>query len=260
MAVDNQSAVEQGAGCTREPAKGLIAWMGKSPVFSLPRRLVWKGISAILAQKGMTITPAIREPGKVAAYELIDRVIAEEDMLLLREEAYQLLSAVRHTGKIDGDIAEVGVYRGASARLICEFKGDRALHLFDTFEGLPETTGLDDRFQSGQYQSSYSKVKKYLAPYPGVALYQGYFPATSGPVEDRTFSFVHVDVDLHEPIKNCLEFFYPRMRAGGIILIHDYAWAQGVRLAVDEFLADKPEPLMELAGAYCGIVKCNTSS
>ena len=35
-------------------------------------------------------------------------------------------------------MAEVGVYQGVSAKLICEAKGDKELHLFDTFEGLPD--------------------------------------------------------------------------------------------------------------------------
>jgi O-methyltransferase len=33
---------------------------------------------------------------------------------------------------------------------------------------------------------------------------------------------VHVDVDLYEPTRACLEYFYPRMAAGGIILCDDY--------------------------------------
>jgi len=34
-------------------------------------------------------------------------------------EAYQIFMAVKNTRKIKGDIAEVGVYRGGSARIIC---------------------------------------------------------------------------------------------------------------------------------------------
>ena len=41
--------------------------------------------------------------------------------------------AVKATRKLSGDIAEVGVYRGGSAMIICEAKGNKKLHLFDTF-------------------------------------------------------------------------------------------------------------------------------
>ena len=40
-------------------------------------------------------------------------------------------------------MAEVGVYQGVSAKLICEAKGDKELHVFDTFEGLPDKSGTD---------------------------------------------------------------------------------------------------------------------
>jgi hypothetical protein len=39
-------------------------------------------------------------------------------MLLVKDEAYQLFTAVRSTSKTTGDIAGGGVYRGGSARLI----------------------------------------------------------------------------------------------------------------------------------------------
>ncbi len=48
-----------------------------------------------------------------------------------------------------------------------------------------------------------------------------------------------------EPYKECLQFFYPRMVAGGILLLDEYndpPWP-GCNKAVDEFLAGKPEHL-----------------
>ena len=39
--------------------------------------------------------------------------------------------------KVRGAFAEVGVYKGETARIIHEMDPSRSLHLFDTFEGLP---------------------------------------------------------------------------------------------------------------------------
>lgn len=75
------------------------------------------------------------------------------------------------------------------------------------------------------------------------------------PVADQRFSPVHLDVDLYQPTHDALEFFYPRVNQGGIFLIHDYLWAEGVRKAVQEFFAGRPEPIPELAGTYGCIVK-----
>ena len=48
----------------------------------------------------------------------------------------------------------------------------------------------------------------------------GRFPESAEGIEDR-FAFVRLDMDLYEPIKAGLEFFYPRMAKGGNIAIHD---------------------------------------
>jgi hypothetical protein len=230
-------------------------WLSTSSVFSLPRRTTWHLIVWLLAQRSMTIVPAADNSYRADDLRLIRKVMSETDMLLLEDEAYQILSCALATGKVQGDVAEVGVYRGGSARLMCEARGNRALYLFDTFEGLPSTDQIDSRFGAKQYAASFEKVRDYLAVFPDVHIYKGLFPATSAPIADKRFSFVHLDVDLYQATRDSLEFFYPRVNTGGMFLIHDYLWAEGVRKAVQEFVASRPETILELAGAYCGIIK-----
>lgn len=237
------------------PNKNISQWLSTSPLLSVPRRATWHAINWLLARRNMTAVPITNNPYRTNDYALISQIIAETDMLLLRDEAYQLLSCARATEKIEGDIAEVGVYRGGSARLMCEVQGKRELFLFDTFEGLPSTDRVEARFGAGQYAASFEAVRAYLARFPNVHIYKGLFPGTSAPVASKRFSFVHLDVDLYDPMRDCLEFFYPRMNSGGIFLIHDYLWAEGIRDAVQEFFWQRSETVLELAGAYCGVVK-----
>ncbi|HXB61316.1 MAG TPA: TylF/MycF/NovP-related O-methyltransferase, partial [Acidobacteriaceae bacterium] len=67
---------------------------------------------------------------------------------------------------------------------------------------------------------------------------QGFFPESVTPeVTERSFALVHIDCDLYEPMKAALEFFYPRMPKGGMLILHDYSsgtW-EGTTKAVDEF-------------------------
>jgi len=181
----------------------------------------------------------------------------EEKMCLCNNEAYQIYMAVERTKKVDGDIAEVGCYKGGSAKLICEVKGDKSLHVFDTFEGLPNPTDNDntDIHHKGQYAASLEYVEDYLKYYNNVYLYKGLFPSTSEPIKDKKFSFVHLDVDLYEATKASIEFFYPRMNKGGIMISHDYIDTPGVRKAFDDFFGDKPEPIIEMSGSQCLVVK-----
>ncbi|MCP4540392.1 MAG: hypothetical protein GY832_24910 [Chloroflexi bacterium] len=58
----------------------------------------------------------------------------------------------------------------------------------------------------------------------------GLFPKTGAFVSEKEFSFVYLDVDVYQSTKESLEFFYPRMTKGGIILSHDYQYP-GVRQA-----------------------------
>jgi hypothetical protein len=176
-------------------------------------------------------------------------------MLLPVDQAEKIYLAVIATKKVPGDIAEAGVYQGGSARLICEAKGDKPLHLFDTFEGLPEVAHIDDGFHKGQFKESLENVKRYLVRYENVYFHKGLIPSTFDPIKDISFSFVHLDVDLYESTLNCLNFFYPRMTEGGVIISHDYPSAAGVKKAFDEFFKDKPEPIIQISGSQCLIVK-----
>ncbi|PIZ94190.1 hypothetical protein COX84_05420 [Candidatus Micrarchaeota archaeon CG_4_10_14_0_2_um_filter_49_7] len=65
----------------------------------------------------------------------------------------------------------------------------------------------------------------------------------------------HIDVDLYQSTVDCLNFFYPRMQAGGVIISHD-AHLGGVNKAFEEFFKDKPEPIIMLPMDYGIAVKC----
>lgn len=183
---------------------------------------------------------------------LIKKVRKEVRMLLWSTEAYQIFVLARAAKKLSGDFAEFGVYEGASTKLICEAGSGKSIHLFDTFGGLPHT---EDTLQEKQYTASFEQVKKYLSPYKNVVFHKGVFPDTARPIQDRTFSFVHLDVDLYKSTKDALDFFYPRMVGGGVILSHDYSALAGVRRAFDEFFQDKPELVIELSTTQCLVVK-----
>ena len=187
---------------------------------------------------------------------LINKIKEEVKMLLSDDEAVRIYWAVKSTKKIDGEIAEVGVYQGGSAKLICEVKNAKNLYLFDTFEGLPEVNEVDNvEFYKGAMKEPLENIKYYLREYKNVYFYKGIFPDTAKIVESKYFSFVHLDVDLYKSTLDCLDFFYPRMSKGGIIISHDYPSAEGVKKAFDEFFKDRPESIIRVSINQCLIVK-----
>ena len=80
---------------------------------------------------------------------LIKKVNKESHMLVTAGEAFLVQSVARTLREQAGEMAEVGVYRGGTAKLICEAKGSVPLHLFDTFQGLcPSPANLTKTFSS----------------------------------------------------------------------------------------------------------------
>ena len=179
--------------------------------------------------------------------DLIRTTRRERESLLSGTEAFLVHSIARAQSKLEGSMAEVGVYQGCSAKLISVAGAGRALHLFDTFDGLPEPDIAErQHLRQSQYRSSLSSVRRFLDREPGVVFHPGCFPATAAGLEDERFSFVHLDVDLKSSTRACLEFFHPRMVPGGVIMTHDYSFLDGVREAFAEFLVGRSGQLIEL--------------
>jgi len=168
-----------------------------------------------------------------------------------------ILLALRRLEKeqIKGSLAEVGVYRGDMSKLIHRLLSNRKFFLFDTFEGFHENDlrgGEDDRFRD----TSIDLVKRNIGNLDNIEFRVGYFPNTTLGLEDEEFSFVLLDTDKYEPILEGLKFFYPRLARGGYLFIHDYNSPEsewGVSRAVNEYLLDKQELLIELPDG-CGSV------
>lgn len=207
---------------------------------------------------GLTHREVVRfdQPARAAAAARIrDIVTGFASQTVGVDEAYMIRSAVLATRQVPGLLAEVGVFRGGTARVICEAKGDRTLHLFDTFEGLPSPEAIDKGFERGQYACSLEAVKTYLAEFQGVHFHQGLFPATGASVRDCRFSFVHLDVDLYQSTIEALKFFYPRMNVGAMLISHDYVEFCAVRRAFDNYFNGAAQSVLELSGNQCLVVK-----
>ncbi len=147
---------------------------------------------------------------------------------------------------VEGDFAELGVFRGNTAAVLAHFAlaAGRTVHLFDTFEGFDDQDlkGLDVGARKQEFEgTSVATVRKIIGPaWSACRLAVGYFPQSIEPVHaSRRYAVVSLDCDLYEPMKSGLEFFYPRMPKGGLFMLHDYSslhW-QGARRAIDEFCA-----------------------
>ena len=149
---------------------------------------------------------------------------------------------------IPGDFAELGVYKGESAKIIHQMNPSRKFHLFDTFEGFPEIDLEKEQGKAATYTSmnfadtSLQKVIRKVGGNDNIHIHKGYFPASASQINEVTYALVNIDADLYNPTKAGLEFFYPRLNPGGVIFVHDYnnKWP-GVIKAFDDFVANISE-------------------
>jgi O-methyltransferase len=170
----------------------------------------------------------------------------ERYTLVNEQRAYILYQFIKQAKNHSGDVAEVGVYRGGTARLFASIvaNSDKNLYLFDTFAGMPYVNKDLDLHNKGDFSdTSIEKVKEYVGSYKNVFYFKGLFPQTAGPISDKKFCFVHIDVDIYQSVKDCCEYFYNRLAKGGIIIFDDYGFPScpGAKKALDEFFKDKPE-------------------
>lgn len=149
--------------------------------------------------------------------------------------------------QLAGDAAEVGVYRGATAAVICKSLPTAIVHLFDTFCGMPDICQPVDDVAFGDYAATSEEIVRDFLKLKGCLNYElhtGIFPATA---VDVPLVFVHVDCDLYASTKAAMEWAWRNLVGGGIILDDDYGakMCRGAKQAVDEFLAATPEARKE---------------
>ncbi len=156
--------------------------------------------------------------------------------------------------KIPGVFAELGVYRGETAKIIHEIDPDRDLYLFDTFDGFSEEDlsvekSEEDKYNTSNFSdTSIEEVKSHISGNKHIKFRPGYFPDSAANMEETIYSFVHLDADLYKPTNAALHYFYPKLSPGGVMIIHDYnhSW-DGIRKAIDEFSQTIPESFVEIA-------------
>ena len=154
-----------------------------------------------------------------------------------------------------GAFAEVGVYQGGTAwRLmqICHREG-RALHLFDTFAGIPDAEPID-RHGVGEFASDEAAVRRAL---PGAVFHVGVFPDTL-PADLGPLAFVHVDCDQRRSVAACIEHLWPRLAPGGVMWFDDYGALDGARAAIDA--AFPAESLRPAPAGRCFVQKTSPNS
>lgn len=173
-----------------------------------------------------------------------------------RERFHSLAALFQRTIDLSGAVAECGCFTGLSSYILCSYlrmadpRFDGAgYQIFDSFAGLsapqpedevpqdhPEAASLRANCVAGHFSVTLERVKLALAAFPRIAYFPGWIPHSFPRDSSTVYRFVHLDVDLYQPTRDGLEYFYPRLAPGGLIVCDDYNWP-GAKKAIDEFCA-----------------------
>jgi hypothetical protein len=152
-------------------------------------------------------------------------------------------------------VVECGVFKGASLirfatyREILESQFSRRIIGFDAFGKFPDNVSMatDKEFiknfeadaGDGIPKEDLENILRYKN-FKNIFLIKGFIPDSfSGYFNDKPaaqIALLHIDVDVYETTRACLEHLYERVVKGGIIVFDDYGQVDGATKAINEFI------------------------
>jgi O-methyltransferase len=211
-------------------------------IYSIPKGAseTRAGYSYAQAHPNATLAPWLNDADFMATYER-----AKHNTLVDIYRMHELWSLVAETAKIGGDIVEVGVWRGGTgvtmARREHLLGGTGTVYLCDTFKGVVKAGGADSDYRGGEHRDTDVSIVEGLARDLGVNNVQtlvGIFPDESGAqLPSKQVRLLHIDVDVYQSAKDCVEYLWDRMPSGAVTVFDDYGFigCDGVTRCVDEF-------------------------
>jgi O-methyltransferase len=194
-----------------------------------------------------TYAPWLDDPDFQAAYRTV-----QDNTLVDHMRAFELWRGVGPGRRVEGDILEVGVWRGGTGCLMAKrvqaLGSSAQVYLCDTFTGVVKAGPADRYYKGGEHADTSQRVVLDLAERLGLSnvnLLAGIFPDDTGDqVAGRRFSLCHIDVDVYESALHVLEWVWPRMPVGGVVVFDDYGFSSctGVTTLVNDRL-DRPGAL-----------------
>ncbi len=204
----------------------------------------------------------------------------EGNTLVDMYRCYSLWKLVEQAVQHEGDLLEVGVWRGGTGALIAyqasrakpvsaqrtpEANGpsepSRAVFLADTFNGVAKAGPRDSYYRGGEHANTSQEIVESLLGDVGISnaiLLEGVFPEDTGDlIDDHLFCFCHIDVDVYQSARDVFEWVWPRLTVGGIVVYDDYGFygCEGVTAHVNEIFPDARRTVVHNLNGQAIVVK-----
>lgn len=169
---------------------------------------------------------------------------------------HTLVWAARQAAPLDGDFVECACYRGVTARIIADivgFEGGRRYFLYDLFEHDPS---MPHHQMADHGEGLFESVRRRF-PEPEVVITKGWVPDSFREAAPEKVAFAHIDLNNREAEIAALEFLWPRLCPGGVVVLDDYGWLayHKQHIAEREWFAERGYPVLELPTGQGLVVK-----
>lgn len=169
---------------------------------------------------------SLNEPRFVAAYDL-----SIPPDIRIQYRAYICCWAASYAAKIPGDFVECGVNKGWLSQTICRYLDFNSLgksfYLFDTFNGIPSeqiTASEAERAALHHYPDCFEEARRSFSEFPKAKLVRGKIPGTLNDAVIEKVSYLSIDMNIEKPERDAIEFFWPKIVPGGVVVLDDYAF------------------------------------
>lgn len=158
---------------------------------------------------------------------------------------YELWSLAGQMRDVEGDILEVGVWRGGTGGLMAkaiEAIPGKRIFLADTFKGVVKAGEADTHYVGHEHADTSADLVRQLMKAlraDNFSILEGVFPEDTQHMAPEKVALLHCDVDVYQSTKDIVEWCLPRLSIGSVIVFDDYGSVStgGVTRYCDEFRA-----------------------
>lgn len=197
----------------------------------------------------------------------IGRARGASDDIHVEWRVHVVLWAAQLATRLAGDYVECGVNTGMYSLAVCKYLDftslDRDFWLFDTYAGIPLTQAHETERDkaiadnASNYDECFGLAQGNFAPYPRAHLVRGTVPDSLTSVKIERVAYLSIDMNLAAPERAALEYFWPELAHGAVVVLDDYGWARRPlqRESADAFATSVGVPILALPTGQGIVVK-----
>jgi O-methyltransferase len=175
---------------------------------------------------------------------------------------FELWTFIKRNARIQGDILEVGVWRGGTgclmAKAVQQFSGGNVF-LADTFSGVVKASDADTVYQGGEHADTSIEIVETLIQelaLDNVKILKGIFPDQIKFDPQPPIRLCHIDVDTYSSAKDIFNYIWPHITKGGAVIFDDYGFwgCEGITRLCNEILLPDATFIHNING-HCIFIK-----